>query len=124
MGVFCISEEDLGMPWKDIAQLGGTAVVAIAAFYFGWRVYTAQAVSNKEWGESRDREREAFLERLDSAEKRQEEQARMFTGAIVSLVSLAHTMVGRCQSGQLASEQITSDDILKAADQARNIGQN
>jgi hypothetical protein len=112
------------MPWKELCQLGGAAVVAIAAFYFGWRIYTAQANSNKEWGESRDREREEFLKRLDSAEKRQEDQARMFTGAIVSLVSLAHTMVGKCQGGLPAVEQITPEHILRAADQARNIGEN
>jgi len=107
-----------------LKEVGPTAAVAIAAFLAYLKLYRMQIDQNRNWGESRDKEREEFLKRQDASARRQEEQAKMFTGAIVSLVSLAHTMVGHCQKSQSPAEQVTPEHILKAADQAKNIGQN
>lgn len=107
-----------------LKEVGPTAAVAIAAMLVYFKIYTLQMQQSKNWGESRDQEREEYLKRIEASERRQEEQAKMFTGAIVALVSLAHTMVSHCQHGDTNAKPVTSEDILKAADQARNIGQN
>ena len=92
-----------------IKEAGPTAAVAIASIYLFTKFFIK---TFEKWGASRDEERDKFLAVLKGYEERAQRQTEAFTGAIVMLVSLAHTMVTKCQPGK---KNVTVDQITAAA---------
>jgi hypothetical protein len=109
-----------------VAKLGAVAAVSIIqTILFLWafnkfsrsrdaefrKILESRDEELRRWGESRDAERSRFLTIMENQERR-------FVGAIVLLVDMARTMVSNCQAGVSKEQQVTSDDILKAAQAA------
>lgn len=78
-----------------IPQLGAAGAIIVVVVYF------LQALDK--FGESRDTERQKFLDTLDQSQQ-----------ALLGLISLANRMVERCQAGIPADDRVKQSDIVAA----------